>query len=126
MSEASGPSLWRRIGNSWRQWRRGSVGTLDLVPDGFVYTRNRATVRVLWNDIVQIDAGVRDLLTSDLFYVVLHAGSGAVAIDEIVDGYRQIEHEMFERWPQIRQRWTELYTGPPHQPRLETLWHRPR
>jgi hypothetical protein len=124
VSEASRPSLLRRIRNSWRQWRRGTYCTLDLVPDGFVYTRNRVTIRVLWDDIVQIDVGVRDLLTTDLLYATLHTGSGTVTIDEIFDGFRQFENEAFERWPQIRERWTSFYKGPPRQPRQETLWRR--
>jgi hypothetical protein len=124
VSDGPRPSFLRRIRNSWSAWLRGSYGTLDLAPDGFVYTRNRVTVRVVWDDIVQIDAGVRDLLTADLFYVVPHTASGMVTIDEIVDGFRQLENEMFERWPQIRERWTSLYNGPPSQPCHATLWRR--
>lgn len=119
------PSYLRRLGNSWREWRRGRYGTLDVGPDGLVCTRNGKSVRIAWEDIEQVDAGVRDLLTSDVFYVVLHTPSGNYAIEELYDGFRQLENAMFERWPHIKTQWTGLFAGPPSQPRCETLWQRP-
>lgn len=125
MSETSRPSLLRRMRNSWRERWRGRYATLDLVPDGFEYTRNGRSVRILWNDIDRIDGGILDFLTTDLLYVVIHAGARSVAIFETVDGFRQLENGLFEHWPHIKDRWTELYKGPPSQPRRETLWQRP-
>lgn len=121
MSESLRPSLLRRLCNSWRLWRRGVYGTIDLIPDGFVYTRKRRSARILWNDVKRIDAGVLDLLTSDLFYVVVHTASENFRIEEIVDGFRQLENAIFERWPQIQEPWTALYKAPASQPRFETL-----
>jgi hypothetical protein len=110
--------------NSWCEWRRGRCGTLDVVPDGFVCARNGKSIRIAWDEIEQVDAGVRDMLTADMFYVVLHTPSGNHAIDELYDGFRQLENAMFERWPHIKAQWTSLYAGPPFQPRRETLWRR--
>ena len=121
MSEPLRPSLLRRVRNSWRLWRRGVYGTIDLVPDGFVYTRKGRAARILWNDVQRIDAGVLDLLTSDLFYVVVHTASQNLTIEEIVDGFRQLENGIFERWPQVQESWTALYRAPASQPRHETL-----
>jgi hypothetical protein len=121
VSEALPPSLLRRVRNSWRLWRRGVYGTIDLIPDGFVYTRRGKAARILWNDVVRIDAGVLDLLTSDLVYVVVHTNSETFTIEEIVDGFRQLENATFEHWPDIQESWTALYKAPASQPRHETL-----
>ena len=55
-----------------RAWPRGGVETFDLIPDGFVFTRRNKPVRMLWNEVVQIDAGMREYLTLDLFFAVIH------------------------------------------------------
>jgi hypothetical protein len=118
------PSICRRILHSLRAWPRDTPGTLDLLPDGFEYTRRGKTVRIQWHDITQIDAGMRDYLTVDLFFAVIHTKSAKVTIDELVDGFRQLELGLFEHWPRLRDRWTALQASAPHEPQYETLWQR--
>lgn len=116
------PSLWRRILHSVQSWPRTTLGTLDLIPDGFEFTERHAPVRILWDDITRIDAGMRDYLTVDLFYTLIHTAQETVTIDELVDGFRHLETSVFAHWPQIRERWLALQGTPHHQPRFETLW----
>ena len=116
------PSFWRRLANSLKAWPGGPASTLDLIPDGFEYTGARRTVRILWHEITQIDAGMRDLLTIDVFFAVVHTPRESAIVDEFVDGFRQLEQGIFEGWPQVRERWLSLQAGPPRQPRFETLW----
>ena len=123
MSAALRPSLWRRIGNSWQ--RRGKKpGTVDVTAEGVAATEGRRTKEIRWNDIVRIDCGTRDTISIDLFFVVLHSASAKVTIDEYADGFRVFENAMFERWPQLRERWVAIQCGPLHQPQYETLWQK--
>ena len=124
MTEKLRPSVWRRFGNSWRHYRRGFAGTFDLLPDGFIFTNHRKPVTIRWDEIVQIDAGVRDYLTIDVFFAVIHTARTNVEIDELVDGFRQMESYVLERWPNVKARWHELQSGAPHQPHYESLWRR--
>lgn len=123
MSGALQPSWWRRIGNSWRA-RGKTPGTVDVTPDAVTTTEKRHTKEIRWNDIVRIDCGTRDTISMDVFFVVLHSVSAKIAIDEFADGFRVFEHAIFERWPQIRERWVAVQCGPLHQPQYETLWQR--
>ena len=123
MSSNLKPSLWRRIRNSWRR-RRQKPGGIDLLTDGFLVTRGRHKVDVRWDDIVQIDGGVRDTLTLDLLFAVFRTPTQSVTVDEIDDGFPGFESAIFERWPTIRERWVQLQCGPLHQPKYETLWQR--
>lgn len=123
MSTALRPSLWRRIGNSWRA-RGGKLGTVDVTQEGLAATAGRRTKEMRWNDVVRIDCGTRDTVTMDVFFVVLHSASAKITVDELADGFRVFEHAMFEHWPQLRERWIALQCGPLHQPQFETLWQR--
>jgi hypothetical protein len=116
------PSLWRRIGNSWRA-RGRKPGTIDLTPDGFRFARNRRGTGIRWDDVVQIDCGTSDTISIDLFFVVFHTAAVKVTIDEYDDGFHPLENAALARWPQIRERWIGLQCGPLHQPQYETLWH---
>jgi hypothetical protein len=118
------PSLWRRIKNSLRTWPRGTLGTIDMIPDGFVFTDMSGPVQIRWREITQIDGGVRDYLTVDMFFTVIHAANERVSIDEVADGFRQLEHGIFEQWPRLRQRWLALQGALPRHPQFETLWKR--
>jgi hypothetical protein len=95
-----------------------------MVPDGFVFTNMTGTVQIRWRDITQVDAGVRDYLTADMFFVVIHTRTQRVSIDEVADGFHQLEHGVFEHWPRVRQRWLALQGSPPRHPQFETLWKR--
>jgi len=77
-----------------------------------------------WEDVIQIDGGVRDTLSIDLFFVVFHAADAKVEIDEFDDGFRLLEYGALERWPALRERWVALQCAPPHQPQYEILWRR--
>ena len=123
MSGTLRPSLWRRIGNSWRA-RGRKPGAVDITPDGLVFTRGRNSKRVCWEDVVRIDGGSRDSLSIDLFFVVIHAKDATMTIDEFDDGFRVLENAILERWPQVRERFVALQCGAPHQPLYETLWQR--
>jgi hypothetical protein len=123
VSAALRPSLWRRIGNSWRD-RGRKPGTVDVTPEGMAATVGRRKTEMRWNDIIRIDCGTRDTMSMDVFFVVLHTVSAKVTVDELADGFRVFEHAMFERWPQLRERWVALQCGPLHQPQFETLWQR--
>lgn len=123
MSESLRPSLWRRIGNSWRA-RGRKPGTVDVTPDGLIFSRGRKSIRIRWDDVVRIDGGVRDSLSIDLFYVVILAGEVKAIIDELDDGFRVLENAILERWPLVRERVIALQCGAPHQPFYETLWQR--
>jgi len=123
VSAKTQPSLWRRIGNSWRS-RGKRPGTVDVAPEGVAATEGRRTNEIRWGDIIRIDCGTRDTISMDVFFVVLHTASVKVTIDEFADGFRVFEHAMFERWPQIRERWVALQCGPLHLPQHEMLWRR--
>jgi len=117
------PSRWRRIKNSWRMRGRKS-GAIDLLADGFLLTKGRHKTDIRWDDVVQIDGGVRDTLTIDLLFAVFRTPDRSVTIDEFDDGFRTFESAVFERWPTVRERWVQLQCGPLHQPKYETLWQR--
>jgi hypothetical protein len=119
------PSLLRRIGNSWRDRKKKSA-TIDIVADGFIYTKSRAAMTVRWDDITRIDAGLRDGISFDLLYTVLHTKETQHRIDELDDGFRLFENAVLDRWPALRERWVAMQCGPAHQPRYETLWQRER
>ena len=123
MSAASRPSLLRRIGNSWRSHGK-RPGTVDVTPEGVTAAEGRRTKEIRWDEIVRIDCGTRDTITIDLFFVVLFTPSAKVTIDEFADGFRVFENAIFERWPQLRERWVTIQCGPLHQPQYETLWQR--
>ena len=123
MSDTLRPSLWRRIRNSWLSGRT-KPGTVDVTAAGVVVTSGRRETRINWSDITRIDCGTRDTIALDLFFVVLHTAAVKVTIDEFADGFRVFETAMFERWPQVRDRWIALQCGPLHQPQFETLWQR--
>ncbi|HEY5048573.1 MAG TPA: hypothetical protein VII49_11200 [Rhizomicrobium sp.] len=118
------PSLSRRLLHSLRAWPRGTAGTLDLLPDGFEYMRRRRPVRIRWDEIMRVDAGMRDYLTVDLFYTIIHTAREKIVVDELVDGFRQLEESVFQHWPHVRERWLALQGTPHHQPQCETLWQR--
>ena len=118
------PSLWRRIRNSYGRSRGKRVATIDIVPDGFAFTWRGHETRLRWADITRIDAGVRDYLFFDGFYVVVFAGATQLEIDELDEGFQPLEYALFERWPQIRESWNRLLKTDPHVPQYETLWRR--
>ena len=124
MSSVLKPSRLRRIRNSWAV-RRKKPGAVDVLTDGFLVSRGRRKSDVRWDDVVQIDGGVRDTLSLDLLFAVFRTRAGAViTVDEFDDGFRTLEGAVFERWPTIRDRWVQLQCGPLHQPKYETLWQR--
>lgn len=123
MNASSRPSLWRRIGNSWNA-RGKKPGAVDLAADGLVFTQGRHKTQIRWDEVTQIDAGVRDTLSIDLFFVVLQTPDAKVTIDEFDDGFRVLEQAIFEHWADLRGRWVALQCGPLHQPHFETLWRR--
>lgn len=105
--------------------RRKKPGAIDLLTDGFLLTHGRRKIDVRWDDVVQVDGGVRDTLSLDLLFAVFRTSAGAViTVDETDDGFRTFESAVFERWPTIRERWVQLQCGPLHQPKYETLWQR--
>jgi hypothetical protein len=117
------PSRWRRIRNTW--FARGKKpAAIDITPEGFLYKLRRRETAVRWDDVTQIDVGTRDLLAFDLFFAVFHIAKTKVMIDEYDDGFRGLESAVFERWPELRERWIALQCGPLHQPQYETLWPR--
>ena len=118
------PSLLRRIANSIRLSRRKRGSTVDVTANGFVYSQGRRAVDVRWDDISQIDAGMRDYMTFDTFYIVVFAREKKLIIEELDDGFRQLEFAIHERWPQTRERWLQLLSVPLHQAHYETLWKR--
>jgi len=118
------PSLWRRIRNTLSNPRRKRAGTVDVTPDKLLLRLNNREAELRWADIDRIDAGMRDYLGFDGFYVVLFARTQKLELDELDDGFRQLEVALFERWPQIRARWNALLGSLPHQPQHETLWQR--
>ncbi len=117
------PSRWRRIANTWRA-RGKKPAAVDIGTEGFVYKLRRKEVAVRWDDVTRIDAGTRDLLAFDLFFVVFHTAKTRLTIDEYDDGFRGLENAVFERWPQLRERWIALQCAPLHHPQFETLWRR--
>jgi len=118
------PSIVRRIANSWRAYRRRGFGTIDMVADGFICSERGRETAIHWNDVTRIEAGLRDLLTIDIFFVVIRAGAHELMIEEFADGFRQLENAIFERWPDVRAQYHALQNGEPHRPRRQTLWQR--
>ena len=118
------PSLLRRISNSIRLSRRKRGATVDVTANGFVYSQGRKSIEVPWDDISQIDAGVRDYVTFDTFFIVVFAREKKLVIEELDDGFRQLEFAIHERWPETRERWLKLLSVPLHQAHYETLWKR--
>lgn len=107
------------------RYRRGKRNAaIDMTSDGFVVTLNRKSTTIRWEDISEIDAGVRDFLTYDTFYIVVFVGKARITIEEFDDGFRQLEFTMLERWPGIKERWQQLFSMPLHQAHYEVLWHR--
>jgi hypothetical protein len=123
VSDKLKPSLWRRIQNSWRM-RGKKPGAIDLLTDGFLVTQGRHKSDIRWDDVVQIDGGIRDTLSIDLLFAVFRTPGTSVTVDEFDDGFRTFEGAVFERWPTVRERWVALQCGPLHQPKYETLWQR--
>src|SRR5947209_6226151 len=90
VSSDLGPSLWRRMKNSW--WTRGKKpGGIDVLTDGFLVTRGRRKTDIRWDDVVQIDGGVRDTLSLDFLFAVFRTPDKSVTIDEFDDGFRTFE-----------------------------------
>ena len=118
------PSLLRRISNSIRLARRKRGATVDVTANGFIYSQGRKSIDVPWDDISQIDAGVRDYVTFDSFYIVVFAREKKLVIEELDDGFRQLEFAIHQRWPETRERWLQLLSVPLHQAHYETLWKR--
>ena len=118
------PSLWRRIRNTLTNPRRKRAGAIDVTGEKFAFRLNKREAQMRWSDVTRIDAGMRDYLGFDGFYVDIFAGNEKVELDELDDGFRQFETTLFDRWPQIRSRWIELLGSTPHQPQHETLWRR--
>ena len=116
-------SLLRRVRNSWSM-RGKKPGAVDLLTDGFLFTKGRRKTGIRWDDVVQIDGGICDTLSIDLLFAVFRTAGQTVRIDEVDDGFRVFEGAIFERWPMIRDRWVALQCGPLHQPKYETLWQR--
>jgi hypothetical protein len=75
-------SLLRRVSNSIRLSRRKRAATVDLTANGFVWSQGRKSVELSWDDISQIDAGVRDYITFDSFYIVIFAREKKLVIEE--------------------------------------------
>lgn len=123
MSAGPKPSLWRRLKNSW-DMRGRKPGAVDLLADGFLVTRGRRKTDVRWDDVQQIDGGIRDTLSIDWLFTVFRTSSQSIRIEELDDGFRAFESAVFERWPMVRDRWVALQCGPLHQPKYETLWQR--
>ena len=119
------PSLWRRARNNLVQLRRrGRICTIDVSDDGFVLTVRKRERRMRWADIVRIDAGIRDFVTSDELYVVMAGATSEIELQELDDGFRQFEIALFARWPEIREPVERLQRGNPHEPHRETVWRR--
>jgi hypothetical protein len=109
--------------NSWAM-RGRKPGGIDVLADGFLVARGRRKTEVRWDDVVQIDGGVRDTLSLDILFAVFRTLGKSVTINEFDDGFRTFEGALFERWPMIRDRWVQLQCGPLHQPKYEILWQR--
>lgn len=118
------PSLWRRIVNTWRHNRRKSRYVVDMTDDGFVFTARRRETRVRWDDVMRIDAGVRDCLTFDVVYFQIHSRTATIYIEELDEGFRQFEHTVLARWPEIRGAWEELQKAELFAAQHRTLWRR--
>lgn len=119
------PSLPRRLRNTIAfSRRRARICSVDLTEDGFVLTVRKREQRMRWSDIVRIEAGIRDFLTSDELYVVLADGKRQIEVQEIDDGFRLFEVELFARWPSIRDPIERMQRGNLHEPHHEKLWTR--
>jgi hypothetical protein len=117
------PSLLRRIGNSWRARGRKAAG-IDVTRDGFAVKNRRVRMDMRWEDVTQIDCGVRDHIALDLFFATFYAGTTKVTVDELDDGFRGFENAVFDHWPNLREPWIALQCGPLHHPQFQTLWRR--
>jgi hypothetical protein len=104
--------------------RSKKPGTVDIVPEGLVVTRGNASTTIRWDDVVEIDGGVRDNLSIDLFFVVIHTKDAKATIDEFNDGFRALENAILERWPGVRDRFVALQCGNPQHPLYEVLWRK--
>jgi hypothetical protein len=116
------PSLSRRVRNSLTRSPHRRHATIDMTGDGFIFTRRKRETTVRWDDVTQIDAGMRDYFTFDGLYVVVHRGGKKIQLDELDDGFRQFEATMIQRWPQVREALNRLQAGKLHEPQYETLW----
>ena len=117
-------SFWQRLLNTWRHNQRKRGYAIDMTADGFVFRAKQRHTEMKWEQITRIDAGVRCCLTMDYLYVQMFTHQATVYIEELDDGFRQLEFAIHQRWPQTRDRWLQLLSVPLHQAQYETLWKR--
>jgi hypothetical protein len=72
-------------------------GGIDVLTDGFLVARGRRKTEVRWDDVVQIDGGVRDTLSLDILFAVFRTSGKSVTINEFDDGFRTFEGALFDR-----------------------------
>lgn len=92
-------------------------------PDGFRYSLGRQTKRVDWREIAGIDVGRSPTLVVETFYVVMHLDRGeTIILDDRDKLFEPFSGAVFLQWPEIRNSWVRVFTGPPDVPEHATLW----
>ena len=83
--------------------------------------RTRSSVE--WNEVRQIDVARMPTSGVEHFCVVLF-GTNALAVYDDYRGFDEFKTKMFDRWPQIKEEWTRVFTGPPDSGERVTVWMR--
>lgn len=89
----SAPAWWRR----YLEWRLRHVRRVTSDDAGFVVMGRDGRQPVRWDEIRQVAAFKRDLMTVDLVCLAVATPAGVVEIDEDMAGYREVEAQLCAR-----------------------------
>lgn len=102
--------------------RRKDHAAIDVSEDGFVFTRRRKPASMKWDGVSEIAAGMRAIISGEIFYAVISGDGQRLEIDEFVEGFSNLETALFQHFPSVRARFTALQVEPAGDDRLEVLW----
>ena len=111
---------------SWfRRKRERYSGLIEIERDLVRVVLGHEATTMRWWDILRIEAGRKPTATVDAFYVRLtDSGGYHLVADDLMKRFSELETAIFLRWPDIQQRWVQIYNGPPNKTEHEVLWQR--
>lgn len=106
---------WRRF------WERNDV--IKLSPDGFEFLAGGNTRKLRWDAVTKIEVFRIPTFVVEDFCVALFQKNGEPLV--IVDrhpGFLKFQSAIWQRWPQIKDRWIAIYCGSPDTRERAVLW----